>query len=397
MATSHRPRLLGGLRPTPQDPSESSNPEIRRLLAGLAALPSPTPSATFRTELRTQLVAVAPRLIAEGEPSTEKAPAQPRSSALGSLARLRKPATILLTVATVFVVLLGGAVFLSGKALPGSSLYGVKRASEDVQLSLSTSDADKGKQYLNMAGTRADEVSDLLGDTSAMAAGSATSASGAVNAHTAKLVTSTLDDQDSQTQSGARLLNADSLRTASATPLTTLINWAPAQQTRMQAIIARIPAGALHDRAVASEAVLTAALARSQALAPLVASPCEATTSSDAYGPIPVVGCTPSTPVSSGATPTPKVSVPGGGSGGSGGAGTTGTGTGGVSVPTLPAGTGLLPTQVPTLPTGGGTGLLPTTTPSLPITTGTCGVGVNLPPLITLGVGTCGISVGVGG
>ena len=306
MATSHRPRLLGGLRPTPEDPSESSNPDIRRLLAGLAALPSPAPSTDFRTELRTQLVAVTPRLVAEGEASTEKAPVTSRPSALGSLARLRKPATILLTVATVFIVLLGGAVFLSGKALPGQSLYGVKRASEDVQLSLSTSDADKGKQYLTMAGTRADEVSDLLGDTSALAAGGGTSASGAVSAHTAKLITSTLEDQDSQTQSGARLLNSDSLRTASTSPLTTLINWAPAQQAKLQAIIARIPTGALHDRAVASEAVLTAALTRSQALAPLVANPCEATTSSDAYGPIPVVGCTSTTPVTPGTTSTPR-------------------------------------------------------------------------------------------
>jgi hypothetical protein len=63
---------------------------------------------------------------------------------------------------------------------------------------------------------------------------------------------------------------------------------------------------------------------------------------------------------------------------------------------TLPGVTGVapstgggLPTQLPSQ--------LPSSGPSLPITTGTCGVGVDLPPLISVGVGTCGIGINVGG
>jgi hypothetical protein len=388
MATGHRPRLLG-LRSYP-DPVTSPKPEVRRVLAGLAALPVADPTPEFRAELRMQLVAVTPRLVIEGEPAAEQPAApSPTRRTVGSLARIRKPATVLLTVATVFIVLLGGAVFLSGHSLPGDSLYGVKRASEDFQLSLSSSDTDKGKQYLSMAGTRADEVSDLLGQTSALAAGSGPGASGAISAHTAKLVTSTLDTQDSETQSAAELLTASALRTASDSPLAPLLSWAPQQRSKMQAIIALIPSGALHDRAVASENVVEAAETRAQTLAPLVAVPCEATTSADAYGPIPVPGCTSSTPGSpatSGKSTSPQVSTPRApATSGAPGAPVTLPGVTGVA----PSTGGGLPTQLPSQ--------LPSSGPSLPITTGTCGVGVDLPPLISVGVGTCGIGINVGG
>jgi hypothetical protein len=390
---SARNRLLfAGLRPVP-DPSTSTDPRIRQLIAGLGALPVPAPEKDFRADLRRQLVAVTPRLVAEGaaDADAETAPRPPRP--VGSLARLRKPLTVLVSVMAVFVVLLGGAVFLSGRAVPGDSLYGFKRASENVQLSLTSSDTDKGKQYLSMASTRAGEVSDLLQHASAEAAAAGPVAAGAIRDRTAKLVTSTLDDQDSETRSAAQLLNAQSLRTASAGPLDALISWAPAQQARLQAIIARIPTGALHDRAVASQAVLTAALTRSTTLAGLVGAPCQATTTSDDYGPVPVAGCTattpttPSTPAPKGKTTAPHATV----------TPAPGSGSAGVQIPipgvttagVTPAPTGPLPTQLPTQ--------LPSSTPTLPITTGTCGLGVNLPPLVSVGIGTCGISIGVGG
>jgi Domain of unknown function (DUF5667) len=405
MPTRHRPRLLGYLRPYP-DPTSSSDWKLQQVLAALATLPRHNPAPEFRTELRQQLVAVAPRLITEGESSPDKAaaPTAPTgataaTAAAGAMARIRRPATILLSVVAVFIVLLGGAVFLSGRALPGDSLYGVKRASENVQLSLSSSDTDRGKQYLSMARTRAGEVSDLLGHASAIADAPGPGAAAAVSAHTAKLATSTLDDQDSETRSAAQLLNDQALRTASSSPLNALLSWAPQQQARMQSIIDRIPAGSLHDRAAASLALVTAAEARSQALAPLVAAPCEATTSSDSLGPIPVPNCAAATPSGSGNTtpatggrstaPSGRVSTAPGigrGSGATTGApvtvpGLPGTGT------AIPTG-GLLPTQPPTS--------LPSVSPSLPITTGTCGVGVNLPPLVSIGVGTCGVGIKVG-
>jgi hypothetical protein len=378
----------------------STDPRVHGVLRGLAALasaPTLAPTAGFRAELRQQLVGVTPRLVSEGGagPTDSEAPTAHRTTT--AWVRLRRPVTILLSTAAVFVALLGTAVFLSGRALPGDSLYGVKRASENVGLSLSSSDTSRGKQYLSLAGTRADEVSDLLGQAGALGAESGPAAGAAIGAHTAKLITSTLDTQDSQTKSGASLLNTQSLRTASAVPLRDLLKWAPSQQERMQSILARIPPGALHDRAVASLQVLDAATTRSKTLEPLVAAPCQATTSSDEYGPIPVAGCT---------APAPSAPATGATNGSSGpapsrGSPATATTPGGATLPGVPLPTGGLP--VPTggvaVPTGGATvpsipGQLPSL-PSSPVTTGTCGLGVNLPP-ITIGVGTCGITVGIG-
>src|SRR4051812_7061057 len=62
----HRVSMLGSLRRY-EDPARSSDPRIRAVVAGLSTLEiAPPARAHFRAELRSQLVAVAPRLVAEG-------------------------------------------------------------------------------------------------------------------------------------------------------------------------------------------------------------------------------------------------------------------------------------------------------------------------------------------
>jgi hypothetical protein len=56
----------------------------------------------------------------------------------------------------------GGVAVASSDALPGDSLYGVKRTLEDFRLGLADSDEDRGKVYLDLASTRLDEARRLM-------------------------------------------------------------------------------------------------------------------------------------------------------------------------------------------------------------------------------------------
>src|ERR1700712_5660196 len=164
-----------------------------KLISRLRALPGPVPEAHFRSELRAQLVAITARVVAESPvaespagskpsqaPSTATALAGKSSRPAGgrALRTLRRPVLALAGASTVLVLLLGMAVWMSGGSLPGQSLYGVKRASENVQLSMAGGDTAKGQAYLQLAGNRVREVADLLSQPSAMLATDGISADG---------------------------------------------------------------------------------------------------------------------------------------------------------------------------------------------------------------------------
>jgi hypothetical protein len=266
---------------------------VSALVARLSSLPSPPkPSPGFRDELRAQLVAVAPRLVAEGladEPATDAPAAKPAGRVRAAWHRVpfRRPLAVVGTLAVIFAVLLSGAVWLSSSTLPGDSLYGLKRASENVQLSLTSGDSARAKEYLTLARRRSGEVSKLLSKASALAAGPGPAASGGINQHTADLVTSTLDDSDSDLSNASRLLTGQAVRANSNAPLQTLLSWAPGQITQLTAITGRIPSGALHDRAAASEQLAERVLDRASRLHDNIGCTCLTETSSDDLGPLP--------------------------------------------------------------------------------------------------------------
>jgi hypothetical protein len=58
---------------------------------------------------------------------------------------------------------IGGVAWAASSALPGDPLYGVKRGLENMRVSVSGSDLERGEQYLGQAKTRLAEVHKLLG------------------------------------------------------------------------------------------------------------------------------------------------------------------------------------------------------------------------------------------
>jgi hypothetical protein len=406
--SEHRVPMLGASWRRFEDPTLSRDPRIRAVVGALATLPAAEPRAEFRSELRAQLVAIAPRIIAESAPTaaaplTEIGPARkPAASpartgrvapqhADGVFARLRgvslgRPLAIAASVLTAFVVLLGGAVWMSQKALPGDTLYGLKRANESFQLWLDGGDnTAKAKDLLRFAGYRVDEASGLASRATAEAAAAGPQA-GTIDSHTAQLIGDTLGSADADVRDATSLLTKEAVSSKSNGPLKILTDWAPSQLARLRSLAAAVPDGSLKQRARSSAWVVSAASNRAKALAPVVAHGCFQA-SSDA------LGVEPATCTSSPSVPVPGTTGRSGKPNRSGGSG-VGTNSGPGVVPVSP-----LPTGVPGVgTTGGPSGTKPTIplpplptvlpTKSLPVSISSCGLGVSVGP-IGVKLGSC--------
>ena len=387
--SEHRVPMLGASWRRSEDPALSRDPRVRAVVGALATLPAPEPSDVFRAELRAQLVAIAPRIVAEsaaaapltGSPRTAKsagAAARPKH-ADGAFARLRgislgRPLAVAASVITVFALLLGGAVWMSQKALPGDTLYGLKRASENFQLYLDGNPTDKAKDYLKFAQTRVDEAKGLASRATADAMGSGAQA-GVIDSHTADLIASTLGSADSDVKDATTLLTKQAVSSNSSTPLTIITDWAPSQIARLQSLADAVPDGSLRERAQSSARLVHAAATRAQALVPAVANGCASTAVTDSIGVVPS-GCgTGSNVAPPPGTKTTKPRNTGGSS--------VGTNTGPVvapvtlgNSPTSGAGNGSSsssPSPIITVPT--------VPTKSLPVSVSTCGLGITLGPI----------------
>jgi len=376
--SEHRVSVLSASLRRYEDPERSADPRIRAIVTQLRALePAPAPRAHFRAELRTQLVAVAPRLIAEGV-GIEQQPLRPRPATAPSAAErpsirgarvpvfarvgtiaIGRPLAIVASVVAVLAMLLGGAVLASRHAVPGDTLYGLKRANEDIQLAFTSGDTARGQKYLEFAGNRAHEVSTLLSRASALSASGPT-AGGTINAHTADLIAKALDSADSDVRNASRLLNQAAVASNSTKPLTVMAKWAPGQVQRLQAIANSVPAGSsLQTRTIASTQLVTAALDRSQTIHSMLPCNCLGGAPSDSLGPLPCVVCAPTgsatvSPVPTGSSSTQSNTAPT--------STTSGSTSGGVSLPGS-SGSTSSPVPLPSLD------VPPITVPPLPIPT----------------------------
>jgi hypothetical protein len=338
----HRVSVLSATLRRYEDPERSSDPRIRAIVADLRTVsPAPPMRAHFRAELRAQLVSVAPRLVAEGVGAERPLTHEAKKSASGATrelpvaagargAQLGRGGAFALARPAAVAAALGGAVWLSRAAVPGDSLYGLKRANESVQLALTSGDTARGQKYLDFAAERAHEASVLLSRSSALAAGGGTAAGGGINSHTAKLVSSALDSSDNDVRNASRLLGSAAVQSNSPRPLDLLAAWGPQQMQRLTAISDRLPSNSpLASKAAQSSQLVSEAVTRSKTLVTLLDCHCLNNAPSDSLGPLPCIVCAPTaTPsvggilgggASSDAQPNPQSSTGAGAVSGSGG------------------------------------------------------------------------------
>ncbi|UBU13870.1 DUF5667 domain-containing protein [Nonomuraea gerenzanensis] len=140
-----------------------------------------TPGTAFKERLRAELLAGA----LEAEPE----PAGPR----GRRHRPRRRPLLSQLAAVGLAAALMVSSFATYQAVPGDSLYPLKRAAETTLVHLSSDEAERGQRELDSAKARAKEVASLLGS----------SADG-------PLVRKTLKDMEASTRSGiSRLERAE--------------------------------------------------------------------------------------------------------------------------------------------------------------------------------------------
>ncbi|MFF4111866.1 DUF5667 domain-containing protein [Streptomyces sp. NPDC001714] len=164
----------------PAAPDRAERTEQGGLLAlatGLTALPKPELDPEVKVVQRAQLVAAMEAMLAEGtlggaadasvpEQRASRAKGAHRASPLGKLrprSRLTKGLAAGGLSVGVAAGAFGGVAAASSDALPGDSLYGLKRGIEDFKLNyLSDGDDQRGQTYLDQASTRLMEARRLM-------------------------------------------------------------------------------------------------------------------------------------------------------------------------------------------------------------------------------------------
>ncbi|MFE7663488.1 MULTISPECIES: DUF5667 domain-containing protein [Streptomyces] len=154
----------------------AQTPGEARLLAvadGLGRLPRPEMATEVKTVQRAQLIAAMEAAFAEGAPSDgarvpEQRAAKGAHRAAKSIGRLRPRSRLSkglaaggLTVGVAAGAFTGVAA-ASSDALPGDSLYGLKRGMEDLRLGMADDDSDRGQLYLDQASMRMMEARRLM-------------------------------------------------------------------------------------------------------------------------------------------------------------------------------------------------------------------------------------------
>ncbi|MDX2291966.1 MULTISPECIES: DUF5667 domain-containing protein [Streptomyces] len=156
------------------DPTADTGDQGRllALASGLGELPKPELDPEVKVVQRAQLVAAMEAMFAQGTaaagptvPEQRTTRGAHRASPLRKLRpRSRWSKGLAAGGLTVGVAAgaFGGVAAASSDALPGDSLYGLKRGMEDLKLGMADDDADRGGIYLDQASTRLSEARRLM-------------------------------------------------------------------------------------------------------------------------------------------------------------------------------------------------------------------------------------------
>ncbi|MFD5334400.1 DUF5667 domain-containing protein [Streptomyces hawaiiensis] len=165
-----------GSAPAPAVAEPSEQARHLALASGLGALPKPELDPEVKVVQRAQLVAAFEAMLQEGTVgggATDRAVPEQRSRVRGAhrasslkkfrpRSRLAKGLTAGGLSVGVAASAFGGVSAASSEALPGDSLYGLKRGIEDVKLGLADGADERGRVYLDHASTRLSEARRLM-------------------------------------------------------------------------------------------------------------------------------------------------------------------------------------------------------------------------------------------
>ncbi|MFI8854975.1 DUF5667 domain-containing protein [Streptomyces sp. NPDC053499] len=249
-----------GAPPTDTPHSHRADGVDRSLLSladSLRVLPRPGLDPQVKSVQRAQLIAAMEAAFGEGETAAHGAhfPEQRdartgshgrggahRAPGLGPLGKLRPKTRLGKGLAAgglsvgVAASAFGGATAASTDALPGDSLYGLKRGMEDLQLDLAGSDADRGSLLLDHASTRMNEARRLM----------ERDRSGELDHEALAEVRKTLSGMRHDASEGHRLLSAAYQRNGDLAPIRSLSAFSSNHRAGWTKLRDRLPVQ-LHD------------------------------------------------------------------------------------------------------------------------------------------------------
>ncbi|MDH6225707.1 MULTISPECIES: DUF5667 domain-containing protein [Streptomyces] len=166
----------GSAAPAPAAAEETGRTAMLAVAAGLGELPKPELDPEVKAVQRAQLVAAMEAMVQEGalggdassrvpDQRSTRARGAHRASALGKLrprSRLTKGLAAGGLSVGVAASAFGGVAAASSDALPGDSLYGLKRGIEDFRLGLTEDGTERGEMLLDQASRRLTETRRLM-------------------------------------------------------------------------------------------------------------------------------------------------------------------------------------------------------------------------------------------
>ncbi|MFE1798394.1 MULTISPECIES: DUF5667 domain-containing protein [unclassified Streptomyces] len=164
--------------PAPAVADRSEQSRMLSLATGLGELPKPQMDPEVKVVQRAQLVAAMEAMLLEGtaaggaaagssvpEQRSHRGKGTHRATGLGKLrprSRLSKGLAAGGLTVGVAAGAFSGVAAASSDALPGDSLYGLKRGMEDLKLGMADGSSDRGELYLDQASTRLSEARRLM-------------------------------------------------------------------------------------------------------------------------------------------------------------------------------------------------------------------------------------------
>ena len=201
------------------------------LVGALRAVPAPEPRAEFVSDLRSRLMAEAETALVPDDVTRLRLPAR----------HSRKERRLAALVGGLAIAGATSSMAVAAQsALPGESLYPIKRVLESAQTGLSVGDASKGRTELANASSRLDEATALVRDP---------------GLGDGERIESTLATFTQQATSGADLLLDDYATTGHRDSIATLHDFAATSLDRLEKIEPLVPIAA-RDELVAAAATL---------------------------------------------------------------------------------------------------------------------------------------------
>lgn len=206
--------------------------ELVSVADALGALPGPELDHEVRTVQRAQLMAAFEQAFAGGGGAT--VPRQRRHRAVRTAPRGRWSRRFAIggLVAGLAVGSLAGAAAASSNALPGDTLYGMKRGLEGLRLDFADDDSERGQLLLDNAATRLGEAKSLVGRTDQ---------GGALSPATVDQVRRALDDMHADALKGRELLRSVYRSNGSLGPMRALAGFAQDEDGRWTELEGKLP------------------------------------------------------------------------------------------------------------------------------------------------------------